>query len=135
MTAPENAPPRRLTSDAMRYLVIAIVGLVADLAIALALRWTVGLPLPVATAIGFLSAVALNYVLLERFLFARATLSWARLAKTYVSAQGALLIRIVSSWALTYVLYGSIEADAAALIVSAGLSFVVNFFVVRLLLR
>lgn len=135
MTAPETAPPGRLTSDAIRYLVIAIVGLAADLAIALALRRTAGLPLPVATAIGFLSAVTLNYVLLERFLFARATLSWARLAKTYVSAQGALLIRILSSWALTYVLYGSIEADATVLIVSAGLSFVANFVIVRLLLQ
>lgn len=135
MTKPEIGPPRRLTSDAIRYLAIAIVGLVTDLAIALALRRTIGLPLPVATAIGFLSAVTLNYVLLDRFLFARATLSWARLAKTYMSAQGALIIRVLSSWTLSYTLHGSIEADAAVLTLSAGLSFAANFFIVRLLLR
>jgi putative flippase GtrA len=135
MTAPETAPPRRLTSDTIRYLAIAIIGLVADLAIALTLRRAIGLPLPVATVVGFLSAVILNYVLLERFLFARSTLSWARLFKTYASAQTALLVRILSSWALTYVLYGSIEADVIVLIASSGFSFVINFVMVRLFMR
>lgn len=127
--------PRRLTSAAIRYLVIAIIGLAVDIAIALALRRAFAWPLPIATAIGFLSAVALNYMLLERFLFGRTRLSWARLGKTYVSAQSALLVRALIAWGLTYVVYGSMEADAAVLAASACVSFIVNFFIVRFLLR
>lgn len=135
MIDPEAMPGRALGPDAVRYLAIAIVGLIADFAIALTLRHTFLIPLPVATAIGFLVAVSINYVLLERFLFKRNSLSWLRLAKTYISAQGALLIRILAAWGLGYIVYNTTHADAVILLVSAGISFVANFFIVRLLLR
>jgi putative flippase GtrA len=135
MIGSNQVPPRSLKSDAIRYLGIAIIGLIIDLVIALSLRRIFALPLPVASAIGFLSAVAVNYVLFERFLFGQMRLSWIRLTKTYLSAQGALLVRVLVTWALTYVLYGSIMSDAVLLIISAGVSFVANFFIVRLLLR
>lgn len=124
-----------MTSDVVRYLLIAIVGMIVDLIIALIIRRVFALPLPVATAIGFLSAVALNYVLLERFLFGRTALSWTRLAKTYASAQGALLVRVLVAWVLSRALHGSLQADAIVLITSASISFVANFLIVRLLLR
>lgn len=124
-----------LGSDAVRYLVIAIFGLIADFAIALTLRHAFLISLPIATAIGFLVAVSINYVLLERFLFERNSLSWSRLAKTYISAQGALFIRILAAWGLGYIVYNTTYADAVILLLSAGISFVANFFVVRLLLR
>ncbi len=124
-----------MTSDVVRYLLIAIVGMIVDLIIALIIRRVFALPLPVATAIGFLSAVALNYVLLERFLFGRTVLSWTRLAKTYASAQGALIVRILVAWVLSRALHGSLQADAIVLITSASISFVANFLIVQLLLR
>lgn len=124
-----------LRSDAVRYLGIAIIGLAADFVIALTLRHAFAIPLPIATAIGFLIAMSINYVLLERFLFLRRSLSWMRLAKTFVSAQGALLVRIIAAYGLGHFLQGSIQADAAVLLLSAGVSFIANFFIVRLLLR
>lgn len=135
MTDREVMPRRALGSDAVRYLAIAIVGLIADFAIALTLRHAFLIPLPVATAIGFLVAVSINYVLLERFLFERTSLNWLRLTKTYISAQGALFIRILAAWGLGYIVYDTTYADAVILLLSAGISFVANFFIVRLLLR
>ena len=126
---------QQLRSDAVRYLGIAIVGLVVDFAIALALRYAFDIPLPVATGAGFLITVAINYALLERFLFNRRALSWSRLAKTYAAAQGALLIRILAAWGLSYGLNGSVEADAVVLLLSACVSFIANFIIVRALLR
>lgn len=135
MIEPNIEPHNKIFSDGIRYFVIAVIGLIVDFIIALTLIHVFSIPLPIATSIGFLVAVSINYVLLERFLFFRTTLSWKRLVKTYLSAQGALIVRIATAWALTSVWNGNFYKDAAVLIISSVVSFLVNFFIVRFLLR
>ena len=134
MIDPEITQRRTLKCEVGYYLGLSVIGLIVDLGIAWALSQGFAIPLPLATAIGFLIAVSVNYVLLERFLFLRRSLSWPRLAKTYLLAQGALFIRIAATYGLSNVFGSSMQGDAAVLLLAAIISFIANFFFLRLFL-
>lgn len=81
-----------------RFLAVAVIGLVVDLAIAWTLAEPFGLPLAIAASAGFAAAAALNYVLHEIWTFqaGHRQISLARAAK-YLFALGlTLAVRLVA---------------------------------------
>lgn len=124
-----------MLKEALRYFVAVLLGLCVDVGLAWALSHVPGVPLLFCAAIGFLAGVAANYVLFEMWVFATCRLTWARLGKAYLAAQGALLVRLVSVWLLALLLPPMLQRQLAVLVIAAGLSFTVNFALVRLMLR
>jgi putative flippase GtrA len=121
-----------MLKEALRYFVVVALGLGVDVGLAWVLSHGFGLPLVLCAAMGFLTGVAVNYVLFEYWVFATRRLSWLRLGKAYVAAQGAFAVRLASVWLLSRLLP---DKHLAVLVIAAGLSFVVNFALVRLFLR
>ena len=117
-----------------RYTVIAVVGLVVDLLVALTVARMFGAPLVAAAACGFATALFFNYVMLEFWAFRveGSSFSAARLFQTGASAFAALTVRGVVVWLLDGRFGQTAIADALVLIAAAGVSFVVNFLFVRL---
>lgn len=139
----EASPPARLARlalEPLRYLAVVVVGLGIDIGVGYGAHRLLGLPLVAGAALGFLVGVAANYVLFEFWVFRTGRLSWPRLGKAYVAAQAALLVRLGSVWVLGHLLAGFalfplITPALLTLTAAAGLSFVVNFVLVRMLLK
>ena len=121
--------------ETLRYIAVAVLGLGVDVGIGYAAHRIFGLPLIVGATMGFLIGVAVNYLLFEVWVFRSGKLSWLRLGKAYVAALGALLVRLACVWRLEAVLYGLPQADLVTLVGAAGISFIVNFVLVRLFLK
>lgn len=124
-----------MLKEALRYFLVVALGLGLDVGLAWVLNHLFALPLLICAGLGFLAGVAANYVLFEMWVFATRRLSWARLGKAYLAAQGALLARLVSVWLLAMLLPNMPQRQLAVLVIAAGLSFTVNFVLVRLMLR
>ncbi|WP_310530494.1 GtrA family protein [Novosphingobium sp.] len=124
-----------MLKEALRYFLVVALGLGLDVGLAWVLSHVFGLPLLLCAALGFLAGVAVNYLLFEMWVFATRRLSWVRLGKAYLAAQGALLARLVSVWLLAMLLPDMPQRQLAVLVIAAGLSFTVNFVLVRLMLR
>ena len=80
----------------VRFFIVTAVGLLLDISLAWLLVRYVGLPLTLAAACGFMTAVAFNYLLHEIWTFARAGkgISLNR-ARQFLAVQGlALMIRL-----------------------------------------
>lgn len=128
-----------MLKEGLRYFVVVVIGLGVDVGLAWWISRVTGLPLELCAAFGFLAGVAANYVMFEMWVFATGRLSFARLGKAYAAALGALAVRLAAVWALSRALarywpdapYGNLVILALA----AGLSFIVNFALVRPLLR
>ncbi|MCA3719355.1 GtrA family protein [Brevundimonas sp.] len=121
-----------------RYLAVVVVGFGVDLGLALALRELFGLPLPLAAAGGFMSALVLNYVLFETWAFRRdrTTLSFRRMTATAASALIALGVRITAVAILNSMIGAPDAATAAAILVAAAaLSLLVNWALVSHVFR
>lgn len=118
-----------------KYGITVVIGLLVDLSVGYGFTKLTGLPVIVGAVIGFLVAVATNYWLLERFVLKAGMLSWRRLGSTYLAAQGALAIRLVAVWTLDRLLPKGPDAALITLGVAAGISFVVNFGLLILLLN
>ena len=121
----------------IRVGAVSAVGLVLDIAIALLLRKGLGLPLPLASAISFLTIAVVNYAMFEFWVFragdAAPAFDLARLAKTLATSILALGVR-VSLVALAAVALGPARPwflDAAILVAASGVSLLVNFFVLQ----
>lgn len=126
---------RQALLEVLRYGAVAVLGLGVDVGIGYAAHRYLGLPLIVGAAAGFLTGVAVNYILFEVWVFRSGRMSWARLGKAYVAAQGALLVRLACVWLLGHWLAGMAQAALMTLVGAAGISFVVNFVLVRLFLK
>ncbi|MFM5907982.1 MAG: GtrA family protein [Novosphingobium sp.] len=121
-----------MLKEALRYFLVVALGLGVDVGLAWLLDHGLGLPLVLCAAIGFLTGVAVNYLLFEYWVFATRSPSWARLGKACVAAQGAFAVRLAGVWLLSRAMPGN---HLAVLAIAAGLSFAVNFALVRLFLR
>ena len=83
-----------------RYGAVILLGFGVDFGITLALSRLVGLPLELSAAVGFLGALALNYILFEFWVFRRedSTFSAPRLLQTVLAAGAALSVRVGVIW-------------------------------------
>ena len=120
-------PIPRLAGETLRYGMAMVVGLGVDLGLGYALNRWLAVPMLAAAAVGFLIAVAVNYLQFEYWVFATRQPGWARLGRAYGAAQGALLVRLAMVWLLGRLGLGRLAILAGA----AGLSFVVNFLLAR----
>lgn len=116
----------------LRYTGVVVIGFGVDFGIAfLALGW-LSFSLAAAAATGFLCAFILNYILHEFWTFRRveSSLSFARLFRTLGAALCALAVRVGFLTVITpYVATESMQY--AMLVAAAGLSFVVNYVLLR----
>jgi putative flippase GtrA len=124
------------TADAMarrlRYFAAVLVALVVDLSVAMALRALLGAPLVAAAAGGFVVATAVNYAAFEFWAFRRADARFSvkRLAGTYMSALGAMAVRLVAVLLLEFLPGEGALLDLGRLGAAATVSFVVNYLIV-----
>lgn len=137
MALSEQGPPgsAQLT-ELLRYGAVVVVGLAVDIGVSLGLRLWLGLPLEVTSVAGFSAGLVVNYVLFELWVFGTRRISIKRLGQTYLSSLFALGVRVAAIWVLNALwVSGKPEIDLAKLLAATALSFVVNFVVVRKLLR
>jgi len=127
--------PRQELLRAARYMAVTVVGLAVDLGVGFAAHRLLPIPLVTSAALGFLTGVAVNYLLFEFWVFRSGKLSWGRLGKAYVAAQAALIVRLVCVWLLGMVIVGLPQAALLTLTLAAGVSFGVNFLLIRVFLR
>lgn len=114
-------------SELLRFLAVTVLGVVIDLAIAFALNRWLGVPLPLAAAIGFTLAAALNYVIHQTWSFRGGSraLSVKRAGLYALVALVTLAVRVAIVAQLDRALAGA--WPLAILVCGAGGSFVVNF--------
>lgn len=115
-----------------RFLVVSVVGLAVDLGVALLLAKGFGLPLWLATVVGFLTAAAGNYLLHEVWTFRHGALraSLGRFARHLLALGLTLGVRL----AAVVGLQALIGADREALVIllpAVGLSFCTSFLLAR----
>ncbi len=121
----------------LRYGLTIIGGALVDLGGSFALATWAGLPLQLAAAIGFCTALALNYLLFEFWAFAgrHSSISLMRIAKTVAAALVALGVRLVVITALGAVLGASPIEKLVRLGAAMGASVLVNYAVVSRVFR
>lgn len=113
--------------EMLRFFVVAVGGLVIDLAIAWSAAHFLGLPLWAAAGLGFVVAAALNYVLHELWTFREGEqeLSAGRATRYGVALAATLAVR-VATVALLAGLFGQGYA-LPILVAGAGVSFCANY--------
>ncbi len=113
--------------EAARFLAVAVIGLIIDLAVAWSAARFLGMPLWLAAALGFIVAAALNYVLHELWTFRDGAkkLSAGRGARYAVALAATLGVRVATVAILTAI-FGSLHA-LPVLVAGAGVSFCVNY--------
>ena len=104
-------PIPRLAGETLRYGMAMVVGLGVDLGLGYALNRWLAVPMLAAAAVGFLIAVAVNYLQFEYWVFATRQPGWARLGRAYGAAQGALLVRLAMVWLLGRLGLGRLPGD------------------------
>lgn len=123
--------------SAVRFLVVALVGLAVDFAAALALHRLVGAALPLAAACGFTIAALGNYLLHETWTFRgdRGGLSAGRGAAYLGTALAALGVRVAAVFlGVRWMGEGGWRAPAV-LVLASGASFGVNYALSRMIFR
>lgn len=113
--------------DALRFLVIAVAGVVLDLAISFMMVELFGVPLLIAAAVGFILAAIVNYIAHELWTFrgGERRMSAAR-SLQYVGASlvgllsRLLAVALLSSWFVS-------APYMIILIAAASVSLVINF--------
>lgn len=114
-------------NELLRFLVVTVLGVVIDLAIAYTLHTGLGMPLWLAAAIGFTLAACANYVIHQTWSFQSSSrsLSARRAALYALVALATLAVRVAIVALLDRALAGAYPL--AILICGAGGSFFVNF--------
>ena len=117
-----------------RYGAVILLGFSVDFGITLALSRLIGLPLELSAAIGFLGALALNYILFEFWVFRSgdSELSRTRLSQTVLAAGAALSVRVTIIWLLRKVLGNTLPEVIGTILLAAWASVLVNYLLVRL---
>jgi putative flippase GtrA len=117
--------PRQQTA---RYGAVILLGFGIDFGITLALSRLVGLSLELSAAIGFLSALALNYILFEFWVFrGDSAFSATRLSQTALAAGAALSMRVGIIWLVGKVLGNTLPEVVGTILLAAGASVLVNY--------
>lgn len=117
----------------LRYGTVIVLGFGLDFGLTLALNQALGLPIALATTIGFCIVLGLNYLLFEFWVFAggRSGVSPIRMAITAASAGLALGVRIAVIWTVQRIIGDeSLVRTGAAVLTGALASMVVNYLVV-----
>lgn len=124
--------------EPLKYSAVVGIGFFLDLGIAfLSSSWG-GLPLELAATIGFVSALCLNYILLEFWVFpsrGKASLSINRLVATLGAATVALGARLSVIYMLGWLLDESPIQDALRLGTGFAASFIVSYILTRLIFK
>lgn len=118
----------------VRFTVVVGLGLVVDLALALALRGHLGLALPLAAAAGFAAGALVNYILHEVWTFRQAgapVRMSARRGGLYLVVLAAGFVTRVGAVAVLQRLLPDPAAAPVVLGLAIGLSFCVNFLLSR----
>lgn len=130
--------PQRLVSrlsDAqfVRFFVASAAGLVVDIAAAYALHSVLRLPLPEAASLSLLIAAACMYFVHEFWTFRSAAraISPVRMAATVISAVVGLFVRLIMLYVSSSLLDFGNRLALLQLGVATGMSFLVNFVLVR----
>ncbi|MDP1641135.1 MAG: GtrA family protein [Phenylobacterium sp.] len=120
----------QLTSQLLRFGVVAVAGLVVDLGVAMALSTGAGWPLTLAAACGFAAGAGLNYVLNLRWTFRVQGSAGVpgRIAAYALTLGATLLTRLLVVKALEPMAGGSLVGPLGVLVAATGVSFFVNFF-------
>ncbi len=121
-----------------KYGAVVAFGFGIDFTITLMLSRVFGLCLELSAAIGFLVALAINYPLLEFWVFRaeQSALSAARLSQTALSAGTALTMRVSVIWLAVRIIGKETLPEAvAAVLMGAAASFIVNYLLLRLIFR
>ncbi len=120
--------------EAVRFTLVAIAGVILDLAVAYALARGFGLPLWLAATAGFVVAALVNYIAHELWTFgAVGGRVSARRAAQYLSASALTLAARLLAVFLLGMWLGS-TAVLPVLVAAAGVSFAVNFTVSKYLI-
>jgi putative flippase GtrA len=120
----------RQSAEFLRFLLVAVVGLLVDISLAWGLSTLFGVNLVLAAATGFACGAAFNYLLHEFWTFRRTErrLSLARMLR-YVGALGATLAtRLAVVYTLSQFLTKA-QSDIIILLLATILSFAVNHLV------
>ena len=112
-------------SELVRFFAVTVMGVILDLAIALALHQWAGVPLWLAAAIGFTLAASANYVIHQTWSFRSGPLSLKRAGLYAMVALATLVVRVAIVALLDRALPGA--WSLAILVAGAGGSFGVNF--------
>ena len=118
------------TTELTRFGLVAIAGLIVDIAVAWLCWAQLGLGLTLAAGIGFLAGAAVNYLLHEFWTFQRSEsrISLGRIGRYGVGLAATLAVRLCA----VYVLSRVFDADSFALVIlvlATGVSFIVNYVV------
>ena len=118
--------------EMLRFFIVTVLGVVLDIAIAYALYELAGVPLALATVIGFVCAASANYVLHQIWSFGGGSrsLSVQRAAKYGLVAGLTLVVRVSVVALLDMWLPGAFAL--LILVCAAGVSFFVNFALSKL---
>ena len=118
----------------IRFFLVAAVGLLIDTAVAWLLHSQFEVLLTLSSAIGFLIAAAINYVMHEIWTFrgGQRTLSTHR-ALSYIGVLGITLILRIAAVHLLQIILSSGAYALLILIIAAGTSFTVNFIASKIL--
>ena len=120
----------QLTSQGLRYLAVVCLGLAADLGLALVLAAS-GAPRGLASAFGLLCGAALNFVLHRAWTFRESRSGpVSRQVLSYAVSLGITLGVRLAVLAILRAVPVQI-GDAIALLLATGVSFVVNFVLLR----
>jgi putative flippase GtrA len=121
-----------MRGETFRYTAVVVLGYGVDFLVAfLALGW-LSFPLPVAATTGFLCAFVLNYILHEFWTFRReeSGFSVPRLFQALGAALCALAVRV--GFLVVVGPYAASDSMRYAMLVAAaGLSFLVNYLLLR----
>ncbi|MBU2136606.1 MAG: GtrA family protein [Alphaproteobacteria bacterium] len=120
----------RLTSQLLRFGVVAVAGLVVDLTVAMAISAGAGWPLTLAAACGFAAGAALNYALNLRWTFVVQGPAGAprRLVAYALTLGVTLLTRLLVVKALEPLAGEGLVGPLGVLLAATGISFFINFF-------
>jgi putative flippase GtrA len=130
-----NANDLRPSLRTARYYAVVCSGFGLDFGIALALSRLAGFCLEFSAAIGFLGALALNYMLFEFWVFRgeHSAFSAARLSQTALAAGAALSVRVSIIWLVGKFLGKTLPEVAGTILLGAGASVLVNYLLLRLI--
>lgn len=120
---------RRPDAALLRFTLVAVGGLLIDVAIAWLLADKAGFPLPAAALCGFVCGALANYVAHERWTFGHGALS-ARRGFAYLATTGFVLALRVGSVALLRAVL-PLAGSLPILVAATGVSFTANYLLSR----
>lgn len=119
--------------EVIRYTLVAICGLGIDITIAWGLLKIWNITLMFSATMGFFSGAVFNYIMHELWTFQSGfrRLSVNRAFSYFLSLWATLSVRLITVALLSFIMLAG--QDLAILVISAGMSFFVNFAIIKLM--